>query len=108
MGEYPENKKARRQAGGQSMIVGFLDDQSRHRAAMSDPRHQRWTAEAAAMAFRFIIKRLVGEAPRRGQAIAPNASRHRAARVMDLANLKGPQRESALREYGNQRVRAHV
>jgi hypothetical protein len=61
MSEYPENKKARREAGGQSMIVGFLDDQSRHRAAKHDPLHHRWTAEVAALAFRFIIKRLVGE-----------------------------------------------
>ena len=41
-------------AGGQSMIV-WLADQSRHRAARVDPRHQRWTVRSAAMAFRCVI-----------------------------------------------------
>jgi hypothetical protein len=33
----------------------MLVDQSRHRAARVDERHQKWTAEVAAMAFRCAI-----------------------------------------------------
>ena len=51
------------------MIVELFTDQSRHRAAKDDPRHHRWTAEVAALDFRFIIKRLVGEERGGGQAL---------------------------------------
>ena len=39
------------------MIV-WLVDQSRHRAARVDERHQKWTVEVAAMAFRCAIARV--------------------------------------------------
>jgi hypothetical protein len=42
-------------AGGQSMI-GWLVDQSRHRAARVQPRHQMVTVEDAAMAFRYVMR----------------------------------------------------
>jgi len=44
-------------AGGQSMI-GLLVDQSRHRAARVDERHQKRTFDVAAMAFRCAIARV--------------------------------------------------
>jgi hypothetical protein len=44
-------------AGGLSMI-GLLVDQSRHRAARVDERHQKRTVEVAAMTFRFAIARV--------------------------------------------------
>jgi hypothetical protein len=50
----PGNKKARRMAGGQSMIV-WLVDQSRHRAANVQSRHQRRAVEQAAKAIRFVM-----------------------------------------------------
>ena len=36
-------------------MIGMLVDQSRHRAARVDERHQKRTVEAAAMAFRCAI-----------------------------------------------------
>jgi len=38
-------------------MIGWLVDQSRHRAARVVERHQKWTAEVAAMTFRFAIDR---------------------------------------------------
>jgi hypothetical protein len=55
MHEGTLKQKARRMAGGQSMI-GCLVDQSRHRAACVQFRHQKWAVEVAAMAFRFGIR----------------------------------------------------
>jgi hypothetical protein len=60
-------QKARRLAGGQSMIE-WLADQSRHRAACVRARHQRWAADVAAMAFRCVIKSLLGQMIARRQA----------------------------------------
>jgi hypothetical protein len=52
----PENKKARRLAGGQSMI-GLLIDQSRHRAARVQSRHQlRRAFDEAAMTTRLVMR----------------------------------------------------
>jgi hypothetical protein len=54
MRSHLKQKKARRLAGGQSMIV-WLVDQSRHRAATVRLRHQKRAIERAAMAFRCVI-----------------------------------------------------
>jgi hypothetical protein len=52
----PENKKTRRMAGGQSMIV-WLVDQSRHRAASVQSRHHHRRAfEQAARAIRLVMR----------------------------------------------------
>jgi hypothetical protein len=52
---YLETKKARRMAGGQSMIVGLVD-QSRHRAANARPRHHRAAFAVFEMSFRISIR----------------------------------------------------
>jgi hypothetical protein len=39
-------------------MIFWLEDQSRHRAAKFDERHQKRTVEVAAKAFRFAIARV--------------------------------------------------
>jgi len=69
IGRHLKQKKARRLAGGQSMI-DWLFDQSRHRAASVAPRHQKRTVEVAAMAVRCIIAALLSHRIAVGQAAA--------------------------------------
>jgi len=38
-------------------MIGWLNDQSRHRAAKDWPRHQKRTVEIAATGFRCVIER---------------------------------------------------
>jgi hypothetical protein len=42
--------------GGRAVDDRWLVDQSRHRAARVEPRHQRATVEEAAMAFRYVMR----------------------------------------------------
>jgi hypothetical protein len=41
--------------GGRAVDDRLLFDQSRHRAARVDERHQKWTVEVAGVAFRCAI-----------------------------------------------------
>jgi hypothetical protein len=49
----PETKKPA--GGGRAVDDRLLGDQSRHRAAKVDERHQKWTVEVAALAFKCAI-----------------------------------------------------